>query len=267
MLQRDKTPGAEMHTESEIEEAPRKGSSPRQQCVPESPSNLQNYPLTPILYIYTVLSESAAFMSSELTQRQQQIVAFLEDFQREHGMMPTCKEIAEAFGFRSPNAVTSHLDLLAKKGAIERMPGKARGLRLFRAAKATGIPLLGEIAAGDPVLAAEASGEYLPVSEGLFAGSKHFAVRVNGHSMIEKGIFEGDFAVIRAQTDVDDGEIAAVLLDDEATLKMVLRRDSKCIVLRGANPSFKDIVIREGDAVPRILGKYVGLIRRERRVA
>lgn len=224
-------------------------------------------PLTGMLYFYTVSRKSASSMSSEPTQRQQQIVDFLEFFQREHGMMPTCQEIAEAFEFRSPNAVSSHLDLLAKKGVVERIPGKARGLRLVRRSKPAGIPVLGEIAAGDPILAAEASGEYLPVSGELFAGSDLFAVRVRGDSMIEKGIFDGDYAVIRAQTDVQDGEIAAVLRDDEATLKIVLRPGPDCLILRGANPSFSDIVIREGEAVPRILGRYVGLIRLERRVA
>lgn len=206
-------------------------------------------------------------MSSNLTQRQSEILTFLETFQREHGMMPTCQEIADAFGFSSPNAVSSHLELLEKKGVIERLRGKARGLRLRRVPKPEGIPVLGEIAAGDPILAAETSGEYLPVAENLFAGSDLFALNVQGDSMIEKGIFDGDYAVFRAQPDVDNGEIAAVLLDDKATLKVVLRTDAHSLVLRGANPGFPDIVIREGESVPRILGKYVGLVRMERRVA
>ncbi|MFP4166572.1 MAG: transcriptional repressor LexA [Opitutales bacterium] len=206
-------------------------------------------------------------MPSKLTQRQREIVTFLETFQREHGMMPTCQEIADAFGFGSPNAVPSHLRLLEKKGVIERFPGKARGLRLLRVPEPEGIPVLGEIAAGDPILAAEASGEYLPVADNLFAGSDVFALRIRGDSMMDRGIFDGDYAVIHAQTDVDDGEIAAVLRDDEATLKVVLRPDAHSLVLRGANPAFPDIVIREGEAHPRILGKYVGLIRLERRVA
>ena len=181
--------------------------------------------------------------------------------------MPTCQEIAGAFGFSSPNAVQSHLGLLEKKGVIQRLPGKARGLRLLRAPKPEGIPLLGKIAAGDPILAAEASGEYLPLADHLFAGSDLFALSVRGDSMVGRGIFDGDYAIIRGQPDVDDGEIAAVLRDDEATLKIVLRPDAHSLVLRGANPAFPDIVVRKGEAVPQILGKYVGLVRLERRVA
>lgn len=220
-----------------------------------------------LLYFYIVSDKLPPPVSSTLTQRQNEILTFLETFQREHGMMPTCQEIADAFGFSSPNAVSSHLELLEKKGVIERLRGKARGLRLLRVPKPEGIPVLGEIAAGDPILAAEASGEYLPVAENLFAGNDLFALSVRGNSMVGRGIFDGDYAVIRAQPDVDDGKIAAVLLEDKATLKVVLRPDAHSLVLRGANPAFPDIVIRDGDTVPRILGKYVGLVRLERRVA
>lgn len=143
---------------------------------------------------------------------------------------------------------------------LNRLPGKARGLELKKG-PAMGIPLVGRIAAGNPGLASEDESEIVPVSPDLFPGSDLFALRVKGDSMKNDGILPGDIAVMARQNDVAEGEIAAVLLDDEATLKHVYRSGGK-VVLRGANPRFQDIVIRNGaPGSVRILGRYVGLIR------
>jgi repressor LexA len=143
---------------------------------------------------------------------------------------------------------------------LNRLPGKARGLTLKRA-PSVGIPLLGHIAAGDPQIAFQDPEEFILASPELFSGSELFALRVKGESMKDAGILPGDIAVMNRQSEVADGEIAAVLLDDEATLKHVYRPHGR-VVLRGANPAFLDIVIREGGLRSVcILGKYVGLIR------
>lgn len=194
------------------------------------------------------------------TERQQQIASFLHSESRKRGIAPTQREIAERFGFASLNSVRSHLRLMEKKGMINRLPGKARGLELKHCA-AMGIPLLGDIAAGHPQIAIQDYGESIAVSPELFPGSDLFALRVRGESMRDDGILPGDIAVMDRQVDVADGEIAAVLLNDEATLKHVYQ-PSGMVILRGANSAFPDIVIRnDGQGAVRILGRYVGLIR------
>lgn len=127
--------------------------------------------------------------------------------------------------------------------------------------------VLGRIAAGAPREAIQDADEILPVSPQFFRGNDLFALRVKGDSMKDVGILPGDIAVLNRQQDVGDGEIAAVLLDEDATLKFVHRR-SKTVVLRGANPDFPDIIIRNDESRSlRILGKYVGLIRQQGGVA
>lgn len=177
-------------------------------------------------------------------------------------MMPTQREIAARFGFASPNSVRTHLRLMEQKGMVARLPGKARGLRLGCIASA-GIPVLGRIAAGHPQAAIGDADEVLPVSPRFFRGTNLFALVVKGDSMRDVGILPGDIAIMNRQQDVADGEIAAVLLDDDATLKFLHRRDG-AVVLRGANPAFPDLVIRGDESSSlRVLGKYVGLIRRQ----
>jgi repressor LexA len=205
-------------------------------------------------------------MPSQPTSRQQEIAAFLDTEFRRRGMMPTQREIAAQFGFASSNSVRTHLRLMAKKGMVSLLPGKARGLKLIIHVP-SGIPVLGRIAAGAPREAIQDADEILPVSPQFFRGNDLFALRVKGDSMKDAGILPGDIAVLNRQQDVGDGEIAAVLLDEDATLKFVHRR-SKTVVLRGANPDFPDIIIRNDESRSlRILGKYVGLIRQQGGVA
>jgi repressor LexA len=193
------------------------------------------------------------------TPRQLEIAEFLGAELQRRGVMPSQREIAERFQFASVNSVRSHIRLMERKGMLARQPGKARSLRLIVAP--AGIPLLGRIAAGSPSEAIQDVEEFLPVSPGMFRGGELFALRVKGDSMKDVGILHGDITVVNRQQDVTDGEIAAVLLEDDATLKFVHRRNG-AVVLRGANPAFRDIVIRRDDArALRILGKYVGLIR------
>jgi repressor LexA len=202
-------------------------------------------------------------MPSLPTGRQQQIASFLHSESRKRGSAPTQREIAERFGFASLNSVRSHLRLMEKKGMLDRLPGKARGVKL-KYRPLVGIPLLGHIAAGHPQIALQVTDDIVPVSPELFPGSELFALRVRGDSMKNAGILPGDIAVVNRQSEVADGEIAVVLLDDEATLKYVYRPNGT-VILRGANPAFPDIVIRaHGQRSVQILGKYVGLIRNQR---
>jgi repressor LexA len=181
-------------------------------------------------------------------------------------MMPTRREIAARFGFASPNSVRTHLRLMAKKGMVAVLPGKARGLKLTLTAS-SGIPVLGHIAAGQPREAQQEVEEVLPVPPRFFRGTDLFALRVRGDSMKDVGILPGDIAIVNRQQDVGNGEIAAVLLDDDATLKFVYRR-SGTVILKGANSLFHDLVLRRDESRSlRILGMYVGLIRKQEGIA
>jgi repressor LexA len=211
-----------------------------------------------------LLNSMLTLLSSSPTLRQQEIAAFLAAESRQQGMMPTHREIAAKFGFASPNSVRTHLRLMEKKGMLERVPGKARSLKLTVSIPSV-IPLLGNIAAGTPQEAIQSTEEFLPLPAQFFGGTEMFALRVKGDSMKDVGILSGDIAVIKRQEDVADGEIAAVLLDAEATLKFV-HRQSGAVILRGANPAFSEIVVRPDESQAlRILGKYVGLVRKHGR--
>lgn len=145
---------------------------------------------------------------------------------------------------------------------ITRSQRKARALKLKRN-DSSGIPLLGHIAAGPPQIALENADEVIHVTPKLFSGSNLFALRVKGDSMKDEGILHGDIAVLNQQQNVNDGEIAAVLLDDEATLKFFYHGRGT-IVLRGANAAFPDIIIKNAEAGSlRVVGKYVGMIRKQ----
>jgi len=202
---------------------------------------------------------------NSLTDRQSEICEFIDHCSQSQGMSPTLQEIADRFGFAGPTGVRDHVRALEKKGAIRRERGKARSLRVLPGVlspgRDEGIPLVGRIAAGAPIDAVENCEGFLPIPNRLFPGGDLFALAVRGDSMTNEGIRDGDIAVIRRQDDVGDGEIAAVVLGEEATLKKVFRRRSR-LVLRAANPAFDDIVVDSSSPEPiRIAGRYVGLFR------
>ena len=202
-----------------------------------------------------------------LTGKQSKIYEFIVEWQTAKGYPPTQAEIREHFGFGSLNAVRSHLALIEKKSFIRLDHKKARGIQLASIPKPiirqqeNSIPLLGNIAAGVPIWAEQNFEGYLPISPVLFGGSELFALRVMGDSMTGAGIRNGDIAVIQRQDFVENGEIAAVLIEQEATLKRVyLSSDS--LVLKADNPGFGDLKYTSGksDAI-RILGRYQGIVR------
>ncbi len=184
-----------------------------------------------------------------LTRRQQQIVDFLQKFQQSNGTMPTIKEIAAHFGFRSPNAVTSHLQLLKKKGVISDEPNKARSLRLTSPLQklrqlVCDVPVYGSIPAG---LAADREQQIegcvsVDVNSIGYKPSKNaFALRVSGDSMIGKHILDGDFVILEHGPDPRAGEIVAALIDGQCTLKTYLVKNGKPF-LKAENPKYPNLI-------------------------
>ncbi|MBI1729362.1 transcriptional repressor LexA [Candidatus Acetothermia bacterium] len=201
-------------------------------------------------------------MSRELTEKQRQILQFIVESMDDTGVTPTMREIASRFGFSAPASVRRHLDALEKKGYIRRHEGRARGIepikdqvrRLFW--QRTGIPLVGQVAAGTPILAEEniedvlQLGGLFPMEQGLFA------LRVKGDSMIEAGILEGDLLVVRPQPTADVGDIVVAMLGDEGTVKRFGRAGDH-IRLEPANKDYFPIITRDA----RVVGVVVGLVR------
>jgi repressor LexA len=202
-----------------------------------------------------------------LTEKQSKIIDFISEWQIKEGHPPTQAEIGAYFGFGSLNAVRSHLLLIEKKGHLHLNGRKARGIQLAVSSAMASrqheklIPILGNIAAGVPIWAEQNLEGFLPVQPSLFGGGKLFALHVHGDSMTGAGIRNGDIAIIKMMARVENGDIAAVLIEQEATLKRVYLR-SKSLVLKSENPAFNDLSfnINENDSI-RILGRYQGIIR------
>lgn len=206
-----------------------------------------------------------------LTPRQAKVLRFVRDFVRRHGYAPSVREVAAAMRIGTPKGAADHLKALARKGYLVRDAGRSRALRVVGedGGSERGIPLVGRIAAGAPILAEENIEEWIDVAPEAFGRGvgELFAVRVRGDSMIGDHILDGDLAVIRAQASVESGEIAAVLIGEEATLKRVVRRGGGRVELVGSNPAHKPIVLERGvgGGEERVLGRLVGIVRRHGR--
>jgi len=203
----------------------------------------------------------------DLTEKQAGIYRFIVEWQRKHGSPPTQAEIRDSLGYGSLNTVRGHLGLIEKKGFIRLNFGKARGIQLvisdtMVAPQQEGtIPLLGVIAGGVPMWAEQNIEENLPIPPSLFGGGELFALRVAGESMTGAGIRNGDLAVIRRQDRVENGEIAAVLIEQEATLKKVYLSPD-LLILKAENPAFRDRQYAKDEMeLIQILGRYQGIIR------
>ena len=200
----------------------------------------------------------------ELTDEQQRIFEFLRD-QLDSGFMPTVREIASQFGYKSPNAAAQHLRLIEQKGYIRRTQGKARGIEILVHRPTTEdtstieVPIVGQIAAGSPILATENIEGTMKVDKDMFRGTELFTLHVRGDSMRDIGIMNGDMAIINKQSTVDSGEVSAVIIDGEATLKRFFRREDK-IILKAENTNYKDIILNADNEVC-IAGKLIGVVR------
>lgn len=179
------------------------------------------------------------------------------------------KEIANHFGWSSTSTAQQHLEALQRKGWLSWTPKSPRSIRITKPLRASQaeqtviVPLVGRIAAGSPTFALEEAKELLPLPRTMFRGNNLFALRVKGDSMIDAGIFDGDTAVLRAGPDFSDGDIAAVVVDEEATLKRVFRT-KRGLRLHAENPAYPDRIIPSERLKQsyRLAGVLVGTIRR-----
>jgi len=196
---------------------------------------------------------------SQLTERQREIYDFIRDKIEGRGFGPTVREIGEGFEIKSPNGVMCHLKALEKKGLIKRTGFRARAIQLIdHRLHTVELPLLGKVAAGAP-MQATATDDRLDFKD-LFGDPNYFALRVQGQSMIENHIDDGDFVVIRKQQTAHNGERVVAMIDDEVTLKRFYREKNR-IRLEPANESMAPIYVDEDDDI-HILGVLVGVVRK-----
>ena len=197
-----------------------------------------------------------------ITQRQKEILAFIEKTIRLRALAPTIREICDHFGFASPRAAQKHLRALVRKGLLTKEPGKARALRVLRPAAGVppdGIPIVGDVAAGTPIMAIENARGNLDLKD-LFGAGELFAVLVHGDSMTGCGILDGDYVIVRPQPTVEDGAIAVAYLEGEATVKR-FRRIRGGYRLQPENPAYSPIIVRDSSSDFRLAGPVVGVIR------
>ncbi|MBI0028319.1 repressor LexA [Gilliamella apicola] len=200
-----------------------------------------------------------------LTERQRQIYDLIKDNIQTTGMPPTRAEIAQKLGFRSANAAEEHLKALAKKGAIEMIAGSSRGIRLLLERQEEqndfqGIPLIGQVAAGSPILAQEHIESHYQVDPSLFKPHADFLLRVHGMSMKDIGIIDGDLLAVHKTQDVKNGQVVVARIDDEVTVKR-LSRKGKHVQLIAENEEFSPIEVDLEQQSFAIEGIAVGIIR------
>jgi repressor LexA len=204
----------------------------------------------------------------DLTKRQQEIFDFIKKYSAKYGYPPTVRDIGKAVGLASSSTVHAHLANLEKIGMLRRDPSKPRALELLDRAVETavegvrnvtqgqGIPVVGAVAAGQPVLAEENIEDYVQVPPQIGGDEGEFILRVRGDSMVDAGILEGDHVVVRKQETANDGEIVVALVGEEATVKR-LYREADHVRLQPENAAYEPI--RSKDV--QILGRVVGLYR------
>ncbi|MCJ0826648.1 transcriptional repressor LexA [Luteimonas sp. 50] len=203
---------------------------------------------------------------SDLTDRQAEILSFLERFSEREGLPPSIAEIQSAFGLASPRGVAKHLEALSAKGYLELVPHRARGIRLRRPRRPQRsrdqlqLPILGRVAAGPPIDAAAEFDESLLVDRALFHSRPDYLLRVKGDSMREDGIFDGDLVAIRRAVTAENGQTVVARIDGEITIKR-LKITTRGIRLLPRNPDYAAIDVPR-DADFAIEGLYCGLVRR-----
>ncbi len=196
-----------------------------------------------------------------LTNRQQQIFDLIKENISETGMPPTRAEIATFFGFKSANAAEEHLKALAKKGYIEMIPGTSRGIRLSeKLIEKEGLPLIGRVAAGEPILAQEHVEDHYKVDADLFHPAADYLLRVNGESMKDIGILDGDLLAVHQTTDVQNGQVIVARVEDNVTVKRY-KREGNIVYLHAENEHFSPIKVDLTAQEFNIEGVAVGVIR------
>jgi repressor LexA len=201
----------------------------------------------------------------ELTERQRQVLDFIKEQVREKGYPPSVREIGDAVGLRSSSTVHGHLKRLESKGYIRRDPTKPRAIEILDDEMAESqiiedliaVPVVGNVTAGQPILAVENVEDYFPLPRDFASDEAAFMLRIQGDSMIEAGILDGDYVVVRQQPNAENGDIVVALLEDEATVKRFFKEPDH-IRLQPENPVYDPIITTDA----QILGKVIGVLRR-----
>ncbi|WP_394173871.1 transcriptional repressor LexA [Thalassotalea litorea] len=196
-----------------------------------------------------------------LTKRQSQIFDLIKEKIADTGMPPTRAEIADFFGFKSANAAEEHLKALAKKGFIEMLPGTSRGIRLAdEHNEELGLPLIGRVAAGEPILAQEHVEDRYQIDGNLFHPSADYLLRVNGESMKDIGIMDGDLLAVHQTTDIHNGQVVVARVEEDVTVKRY-KREGNVVYLHAENKDFDPIKVDLTSQQFNIEGIAVGVIR------
>jgi repressor LexA len=202
-------------------------------------------------------------MRDKLTARQRQVLDLVREIIKDSGMPPTRAEIATALGFRSANAAEEHLRALARKGAIELVPGASRGIRLKETSRqAAGLPLVGRVAAGRPILAEEHIEGHYQIDQALFRPRPHYLLQVHGMSMKDAGILDGDLVAVHRTPEVRSRQIVVARLDDEVTVKRY-RQEGRIVWLLPENADFEPIRVDLDQQAIIIEGVVVGVVRKD----
>jgi repressor LexA len=196
----------------------------------------------------------------KLTNRQQQVLDIVRQHIDDTGYPPTRADIAKELGFKSANAAEEHLKALARKGAIEMIPGASRGIRL---PESRGIPIIGRVAAGNPVLAEEHIEDHCDLPANFFKPAADYFLRVTGDSMIDVGIFDGDLLAVHSTPIAANGDIVVARIEDEVTVKRLHKTKQKHLVeLLPENPDYQPIKVDLRESEFQIEGLSVGVLRR-----
>jgi len=203
---------------------------------------------------------------NDLTPTQKEVFEFLKDFLREKGFPPTLREIAFHFGLKGPKGPQKTLNILERKGYIRKVPGGSRAIEIlsypqFSLTHILSVPIVGRVQAGEPILAVENIEGYINLDRSLVSSGDVFLLRVQGDSMIDAHIQDGDFALVKPQPNAENGDIVVALIEDEATIKKIFKKRD-LIRLEPANPKMEPIVVKKGEKKITIVGKVVGIFRK-----
>jgi repressor LexA len=203
-------------------------------------------------------------MTEKLTVKQERVFNFIRKYKEESGYPPTVREITENLGLSGPNSAKKFLDILERKGWIKKTAKSSRAIEILSEAKKVlpyMVPVVGNIQAGAPILAIENIEENIAIDPSLAGDKDTFFLKVQGNSMIDAHIMDGDLAMVRPQNTVEQGEIAAVLIGEEATVKYFFKEE-EFIRLQPANLEMEPILIREDKKHVKIIGKITGIVRK-----
>jgi len=198
----------------------------------------------------------------KLTARQSELLDFIKDYIRTEAMPPTIVEIAVAMGITSPNGVRDHLKALERKGAIELIPHASRGIRIAKRRRDPGLPIVGRVAAGSPVLSEEHIEDHCRLGPALFQPRADYLLRVSGMSMRDAGILDGDLLAVHRSVDIRNGQIVVARIDGEVTVKRFRMRGNIAYLIP-ENPEFEILRVDTRRADFCIEGLVVGVIRNE----